>query len=123
MIQLEAGQFVPADARVLESVDLRTVEATLTGESLPAAKAADPLPADTTLPERRNMLYQGTAAADGTARALVVAIKGTSPVVAHGAPGMMVWGALFLAEANGNQSKADGRIRDVVAFIESIQVK
>jgi hypothetical protein len=34
-----------------------------------------------------------------------------------------VWGTLFLAEANGNQSKADARIRDVVAFIESIQVK
>jgi mono/diheme cytochrome c family protein len=50
-------------------------------------------------------------------------IKGASPVVAHGAPGMMVGGTLFLAEANGNQSKADARIRDVVAFIESIQVK
>ena len=50
-------------------------------------------------------------------------IKGTSPVVAHGAPGMMVWGALFLADANGNQAKADARINDLVAFIESIQVK
>lgn len=50
-------------------------------------------------------------------------IKGTSPVVAHGAPGMMVWGALFLADANGNQAKADAQIADLVAFIESIQVK
>jgi hypothetical protein len=50
-------------------------------------------------------------------------IKGSSPVVAHGAPGMMVWGALFLADANGNQAKADARINDLVAFIESIQVK
>ena len=50
-------------------------------------------------------------------------IKGTSAVVAHGAPGMMVWGALFLADANGNQAKADARIADLVAFIESIQVK
>jgi Ca2+-transporting ATPase len=54
-------------------VDLRTVEATLTGESLPVAKTADPLLADTPLPERSNMLYQGSAVADGTARALVVA--------------------------------------------------
>jgi len=50
-------------------------------------------------------------------------IKGTSPVVAHGSPGMMVWGALFLADANGNQAKADARVSDLVAFIESIQVK
>ena len=50
-------------------------------------------------------------------------IKGTSQVVAHGSPGMMVWGALFLADANGNQSKADARISDLVAFIQSIQVK
>lgn len=50
-------------------------------------------------------------------------IKGTSEVVAHGSPGMMVWGAFFLADANGNQARADARIRDLVAFIESIQVK
>jgi mono/diheme cytochrome c family protein len=50
-------------------------------------------------------------------------IKGTSQVVAHGSPGMMVWGALFLADANGNQAKADARISDLVAFIESIQGK
>ena len=50
-------------------------------------------------------------------------IKGTSQVVAHGSPGMMVWGALFLADANGNQAKADARISDLIAFIESVQVK
>lgn len=49
-------------------------------------------------------------------------IKGTTPVVAHGATGMMVWGAFFLADANGNQAGADARIRDVMAFIESFQV-
>jgi mono/diheme cytochrome c family protein len=50
-------------------------------------------------------------------------IKGTSQVVAHGSPGMMVWGAFFLADANGNQARADARISDLVAFLESIQVK
>jgi mono/diheme cytochrome c family protein len=54
---------------------------------------------------------------------LEASIKGTSQVVAHGSPGMMVWGALFLADANGNQAKADARISDLVAFIESIQGK
>jgi Ca2+-transporting ATPase len=73
VIQLEAGQFVPADARLLASSDLRTVEASLTGESLPVTKTWDPLPADTPLPDRSNMLYQGTTVADGTARGVVVA--------------------------------------------------
>lgn len=73
VIQLEPGQFVPADARLLEASDLRTLEAALTGESLPVSKTVDPLSADTPLPERSNMLYQGTTVASGTARAVVVA--------------------------------------------------
>ena len=61
----------------------------------------------------------------GASPAAVVeaALKGTDPVVAHGSPGMMIWGAFFLADANGNQATADARIQDVVTFIESIQVK
>jgi mono/diheme cytochrome c family protein len=51
------------------------------------------------------------------------AIKGTDPVVAHGIPGMMVWGAFFLADANGDQAGADARIRDVVTYIKSLQVQ
>jgi len=35
----------------------------------------------------------------------------------------MVWGAVFLADANGDQAKADARINEVVKFIESIQAK
>jgi Ca2+-transporting ATPase len=58
---------------VLESSDLLTVEAALTGESLPVTKTGDPLPADTPLAEHSNMLYQGTTVANGTARAVVVA--------------------------------------------------
>jgi mono/diheme cytochrome c family protein len=50
-------------------------------------------------------------------------IKGTDPVVAHGIPGMMVWGAFFLADANGDQAGADVRIRDVVTYIKSLQVQ
>lgn len=73
VIKLEPGQFVPADARLLDTSDLRTGEATLTGESVPVTKTVDRLPEDTPLPERANMLYQGTTVADGSARALVVA--------------------------------------------------
>jgi P-type Ca2+ transporter type 2C len=73
VIKLEAGQFAPADARLLESSDLRTIEAALTGESLPVMKTVDPVAADTPLPDRSNMLYQGTTVAHGTTRAVVVA--------------------------------------------------
>jgi hypothetical protein len=47
---------------------------------------------------------------------------GTAPVEAH-TPVMMVWRALFLADANGNQAAVDARVGDLLAFIESIQVK
>jgi len=74
LIVLEAGQAVPADARLVDAVEARTVEAALTGEAAPVAKVADvTLAADTPLAERRNMVYQGTTLVDGAARALVVA--------------------------------------------------
>lgn len=73
VIVLEAGQAVPADARLLESVEARTVEAALTGESAPVAKSdAVALGFDTPLAERRNMVYRGTTLVDGAVRALVV---------------------------------------------------
>jgi Ca2+-transporting ATPase len=73
VIVLEAGQAVPADARLLETVEARAVEAALTGESAPVAKNAEAtLSADTPLAERRTMMYRGTTLVDGAARALVV---------------------------------------------------
>lgn len=51
------------------------------------------------------------------------AIRGTSPVVAHGVPGMMVWAAMFRADARGNRTLVDTRIRELVAFVETIQEK
>jgi cytochrome c553 len=51
------------------------------------------------------------------------AVRGTNASLAHRAPGMIVWGALFRADARGNQSVADARLGDLVAFIESIQQK
>ena len=73
VIVLQAGDAVPADARVLEAADLRTVEAPLTGESLPVAKSPDPAPGGATLPDRTSMVYSGTSVATGSARAAVVA--------------------------------------------------
>jgi Ca2+-transporting ATPase len=73
VIELEAGESVPADARLLKTANLRTAEAALTGESLPVGKSEDPLPDDTSLAERTSMVYAGTTVVAGRARALVVA--------------------------------------------------
>lgn len=73
VLVLAAGDAVGADARVMEVSALEAAEAALTGESLPVSKHPDPLPADTPLAERMNMVYSGTHIAAGRGRAVVVA--------------------------------------------------
>ena len=74
IIELSAGQAVPADARLVSATDLRATEAALTGESLPSAKQDDvTLDPDTPLAERVNMVYKGTTIAAGLGRAVVTA--------------------------------------------------
>ena len=73
VIALEEGDRVPADARLVDAVELRANEAPLTGESLPVHKAAEPVPdPDTLLADRDSMLYAGTEILVGRARAMVV---------------------------------------------------
>src|SRR5918998_1253352 len=74
LILLATGDKVPADVRLVEAVNLQTVEAALTGESAPVEKHTDPL-ADERLPtgDRKNMAYAGTAVTYGRGRALVAA--------------------------------------------------
>lgn len=74
VILLHTGDRIPADARVLESINLQVEEAALTGESLPVEKHAQVLAADD-LPvgDRKNLVYAGTAVTYGRGRALVVA--------------------------------------------------
>jgi Ca2+-transporting ATPase len=74
VIAIEAGDHIPADARLIESFNLRVQEAALTGESHPVDKdAACVLAEATPLAERRNMVYMGTVAAAGRAYAAVAA--------------------------------------------------
>ena len=74
VVALESGATVPADARLLQASELRTVEASLTGESLPASKRAGPPAAeDAPLPDRTTMVYKATTVAAGRATAVVVA--------------------------------------------------
>jgi P-type Ca2+ transporter type 2C len=72
MVLLEAGNFVAADCRVLQSADLQTQEAALTGESLPVRKTQEALgQPDLALADRRNMVYMGTHITAGRGEAIV----------------------------------------------------
>ncbi|MBM3491646.1 MAG: cation-translocating P-type ATPase [Alphaproteobacteria bacterium] len=73
IVLIEAGDKIPADARVVEIANLQTDEAPLTGESLPVAKEAKAIDTEVGLGDRRNMLYSGTIATYGRGRAVVVA--------------------------------------------------
>jgi Ca2+-transporting ATPase len=71
---LRAGDRVPADARLLEAVNLRSDEASLTGESTAVEKdAALRLPVDAGVGDRRNMVFAGTAVTYGRGQAIVTA--------------------------------------------------
>jgi magnesium-transporting ATPase (P-type) len=73
VVELESGQRVPADLRLLQTNALQIEEALLTGESLPAAKCATDLCEPTaSMPERSNMAYAGTSVARGRGTGVVV---------------------------------------------------
>lgn len=72
IIKLEAGDYVPADARIIESSSLQAEESALTGESVAAEKDASAEVAENApLGDRSNMLYSGCSITYGTARAVV----------------------------------------------------
>ena len=74
IIRLEAGDFVPADARLLHSAGLKSEESALTGESVPSEKdAQEPVAADAALGDRVNMVFSGCSVTYGTATAVVTA--------------------------------------------------
>jgi len=73
IIKLNAGDLVPADARLLDSRDLQVRESALTGESLPAAKEAKDLPAgDHSIGDATNCVFLGTAVQTGIGTAVIV---------------------------------------------------
>jgi Ca2+-transporting ATPase len=72
MVLLEVGNHVPADCRLLESVNLKIQEAALTGESEAVAKQVEPFEGeDLSLGDRKNMAYMGTVVTYGHGQAVV----------------------------------------------------
>jgi hypothetical protein len=80
----------------------------------PAAARTGSTPPDLTLMEKRFSIFLDAQ--------LESAIRGTDPIVAHGSPGMMLWGAILRRDA-ANGAAGDTRIADLIAFIRSIQQK
>ena len=73
IVFLEAGNFVPADIRLIDAVNLRVEEAALTGESVPVQKnAAAVLDATSSLGDRKNTVFMGTVVSYGRGRGIVV---------------------------------------------------
>ena len=73
VVHLDVGSIVPADLRILAASGLDCDESILTGESVPAVKSPDPVPAGATLAELSSCLFMGTVVSQGSCDAVVVA--------------------------------------------------
>jgi len=73
IILLDAGDKVPADARIFEAINLEIDESMLTGESTPVRKTIEPLDKNLPVADRKNMAFSGTIVTQGRGKAVVVA--------------------------------------------------
>lgn len=72
IIKLEAGDLVPADARLIDVSELSIDESPLTGESVPVSKETDPIDEESQVADRKNMAFKGTAVTNGKGIAVIV---------------------------------------------------
>ncbi|MFO7744302.1 MAG: cation-transporting P-type ATPase [Psychroflexus sp.] len=68
---VESGDFVSADARIIEATELQVDESPLTGESVPVSKNAEVLKEELQVADRINILHKGTAVTGGKSKAIV----------------------------------------------------
>ncbi|CAM5712000.1 ATPase OS=Lysinibacillus sphaericus OX=1421 GN=LS41612_13015 PE=4 SV=1 [Lysinibacillus sphaericus] len=74
LLYLEAGDYINADGRLLESHNLHINESSLTGESLAVAKSADSIKEDVTIADKKNMVFTGSFVTNGRGVVIVTAI-------------------------------------------------
>ena len=74
LVQLEAGDIIPADGRLITAHRLQCDESSLTGESLPAEKTTEALPPDTITGDQRNMVFKGAAVINGNGKMIITGI-------------------------------------------------
>ena len=72
IVQVAAGDRIPADMRIIQQKNLQVEEAALTGESVPSQKTTEAVNPDAVLGDRKCMVYSGTVVVSGTATAVVV---------------------------------------------------
>ena len=85
IVVIETGDNVPADLRLIESVNLKIQEAALTGESVPVEKDADAvLPEDASIGDRINMVYSSCSVTYGHGKGVVTAIGNQTEVLSVG---------------------------------------
>ena len=73
IIVIEEGNYIPADARLIEIASLKVDESTLTGESVPVTKSIETINKTTIISNQHNMVFAGTVASRGRGKAVVVA--------------------------------------------------
>jgi Ca2+-transporting ATPase len=73
ILVLEEGDRIAADARLIEVIELKTLEAALTGESTPVEKSPEPVEASAQVADRGNMVFSGTYVASGRGLAVATA--------------------------------------------------
>ena len=74
IVMLEAGDYVPADGRILENASLKVDESALTGESLGVEKTEEPIEGEVPLGDRTNMVFSGSFVSYGRGSFLVTGI-------------------------------------------------
>ncbi len=72
IVQVAAGDRIPADMRIIQQKNLLVEEAALTGESVPSEKTHESVKEDSVIGDRKSMVYSGTLVVSGTATAVVV---------------------------------------------------
>jgi hypothetical protein len=114
---LKEGNSIPADGRLIKTKELRTSEASLTGESMPVDKNTETVDEDASIGDRTNMAWRSTNVVNGNGKAVVTAI-GNNSEIGKIAKSM---GEMEMQDSNfRKKTKTLGKQMAVIALITSI---